>query len=135
MVTAIWGAAVVVIITDGVEAEGIITAGGIIATDFNLKEAAAVGGLFHVSLGIRPNFPHHAELPDPQGAPALLHCVAQGKADRRGLRLVRKRNPSRMLMTGCVSRKCSNVVWYLTARNLRWRDRREAHLSVFMKFG
>jgi hypothetical protein len=48
MVTAIWGAAVAVIITDGVEAEGIITAGGIIATDFNLKEAAAVGGLFHV---------------------------------------------------------------------------------------
>ncbi len=55
MVTAIWGAAVAVIITDGGEAEGIITAGGIIATDFNLKEAAAVGGLFHVSLGIRPN--------------------------------------------------------------------------------
>ena len=53
MVTAIWGAAVVVIITDGVEAEDIITAGGIIATtDFNLKEAAAVGGLFHVSLGL-----------------------------------------------------------------------------------
>ena len=99
MVTAIWGAAVVVIITDGVEAEGIITAGGIIATDFNLKEAAAVGGLFHVSLGIRPRSPHHAELPDPQGAPALLHCVAQGKADRRDVRLVRKRSPSRMLMT------------------------------------
>src|ERR1700676_1964286 len=52
IVTAIWGAAVVVIITDGVEAEGIITAGGIIATDFDLKEAAAVGGLFHVSLGL-----------------------------------------------------------------------------------
>jgi hypothetical protein len=99
MVTAIWDAAVVVIITDGVEAEGIITAGGIIATDFNLKEAAAVGGLFHVSLGIRPRSPHHAELPDPQGAPALLHCVAQGKADRRDVRLVRKRSPSRMLMT------------------------------------
>jgi hypothetical protein len=44
-VTAIWGAAVVVIITDGVEAEGIITAGGIIATDFILLEAASVGGL------------------------------------------------------------------------------------------
>jgi hypothetical protein len=99
MVTAIWGAAVVVIITDGVEAEGITTAGGIIVTDFNLKEAAAVGGLFHVSLGIRPRSPHHAEFPDPQGAPALLHCVAQAKADRRGVRSVRKRNPSRMLMT------------------------------------
>jgi hypothetical protein len=36
MVTAIWDAAVVVIITDGVEAEGIITAGGIIATDSRL---------------------------------------------------------------------------------------------------
>ena len=44
-VTAICGAAVVVIITDGVEAEGIITAGGIIATDFILLEAASVGGL------------------------------------------------------------------------------------------
>ncbi len=50
MVTAIWGAAVVVITTDGVEAEGIITAGGIIATNFKLLEAASVGGLFHFNL-------------------------------------------------------------------------------------
>jgi hypothetical protein len=46
MVTAIWGTAVVVIIMDGVEAEGIITAGGIITTDLNLLEAASVGSLF-----------------------------------------------------------------------------------------
>jgi hypothetical protein len=51
--TAIWVGAGMVIITDGVEAEGIITAGGITATEFhvrNSKEVASAGGLFH--------FPH-----------------------------------------------------------------------------
>jgi hypothetical protein len=36
-VTAIWVGAGVVIITDGVEAEGIITAGGITATEFHVS--------------------------------------------------------------------------------------------------
>jgi hypothetical protein len=50
MATAIGVTAGVVIITDGVEAEAIITAGGITTTDFrfcNSKEAASAGGLFH----------------------------------------------------------------------------------------
>jgi hypothetical protein len=53
MATAIIGVgAGAVIITDGVEAEAIITAGGIIATDFrfhDFKEVASAGGLFRFS--------------------------------------------------------------------------------------
>jgi hypothetical protein len=50
MATVIWAGAGAVIIMGGVEAEGIITAGAIAATDSrfrNSKEAVTAGGLFH----------------------------------------------------------------------------------------
>jgi hypothetical protein len=76
MVTAIWGAAVVVIITDGVEAEGIITAGGIIATDFNLLEAASVGGLFDSKRERNVACWHFWDMPSGSENICLSGCIA-----------------------------------------------------------
>ena len=75
-VTAIWGAAVVVITTDGVEAEGIITAGGIIAADFHLLEAAAVGGLFYFKRERNVAGWHFWDMPSGSENVCLSGCIA-----------------------------------------------------------